>query len=113
MKTPQEKKLLSYAKDRRNTYGENSKASRKAIPLNKALALRAERHVQNRILSNSVGASDSDELTALENDVRSTKPRQWAKSPDTPLGQVVPRRLNYRSGRIGAKLARRVGKNER
>jgi hypothetical protein len=31
MKTPQEKKHLSYAKDRRNTYGENSKSSRKAI----------------------------------------------------------------------------------
>ena len=31
MKTPQEKKHLSYAKDRRNPYGENSKSSRTAI----------------------------------------------------------------------------------
>src|SRR4028119_181715 len=30
-KTPQEKKRLSYAKDRRNTYGENDKSSRKNI----------------------------------------------------------------------------------
>lgn len=35
-KTPQDKKALSYAKDRRNTYGENDKSSRKAIPARKA-----------------------------------------------------------------------------
>ena len=33
-KSPQEKKALSYAKDRRNTYGENDKSSRKNIPRN-------------------------------------------------------------------------------
>jgi len=33
-KTPQQKKAESYANDRRNTYGENDKASRKAIPRN-------------------------------------------------------------------------------
>lgn len=35
MKTPQEKKRLSLAKDRRNTFGQNSKASGKGIPLAK------------------------------------------------------------------------------
>lgn len=33
---PQEKKALSYARDRRNGYGENDKSSRKAIPARKA-----------------------------------------------------------------------------
>jgi hypothetical protein len=41
--TPQEKKRLSYQRDGRNTYGENDKASRKAIPLRKRLRARAVR----------------------------------------------------------------------
>ena len=35
-KTPQQKKRESYEKDRRNTYGENAKASCKLIPIRKA-----------------------------------------------------------------------------
>ena len=34
-RSPQEKKTLSYAKDRRNDYGENDKSSRKSIRRNK------------------------------------------------------------------------------
>ena len=34
--TPQEKKIRSYQKDRRNRYGQNDKASRKVIPARKA-----------------------------------------------------------------------------
>jgi hypothetical protein len=36
LRSPQEKKSLSCANDRRNTYRENDKASRKLIPLRKA-----------------------------------------------------------------------------
>jgi hypothetical protein len=54
-KTPQEKKRLSYENDRRNTYGENSKASRKGIPLAKARANRAERHTQDHVLATAIG----------------------------------------------------------
>jgi hypothetical protein len=35
LKSPQQKKLASLALDRRNVYGENDKASRKLIPLEK------------------------------------------------------------------------------
>lgn len=90
-KTPQEKKQLSYAKDRRNTYGENSKASRKSIPLSKALDKRAERHAQDQALSAALSASDADELVDVEVRVKDTKPRQWKKSPDEPLGDVLSR----------------------
>ncbi|MFC4930734.1 hypothetical protein [Massilia sp. GCM10023247] len=93
-KTPQEKKRLSYEKDRRNTYGENSKASRKGIPLAKARANRAERHKQDHVLATAVGVEDNDALAAVENLVRNTEPRYWRKSPDTPLGQVLDRRAN-------------------
>jgi hypothetical protein len=94
MKTPQEKKSISYQKDRRNTFGENSKASRKGIPLSKALSIRAERHSQDHILSETLKAKDDELLALIENDVRSTKPRQWRKTPDKPLGEVLARRLS-------------------
>lgn len=93
MKTPQEKKSLSYQKDRRNTYGENSKASRKNIPLSKALAIGAERHSQDHILLETLKANDEEQLALIENSVRSIKPRQWRKSADKPLGEVLARRL--------------------
>jgi hypothetical protein len=37
LRSPQEKKALSYELDRRNAYGQNDKAARKAIPLRKAM----------------------------------------------------------------------------
>jgi hypothetical protein len=92
MKTPQQKKSLSYAKDRRNTFGENSKASRKGIPLAKARANRAERHAQDRLLSAAVVSDGEEHLTAVETEVKGTKPRQWRKSPDKPLGVVLSKR---------------------
>ncbi|WP_194828528.1 hypothetical protein [Nocardia sp. XZ_19_231] len=42
-RSPQEKKSLSYAKDRRNGYGENDKSSRKNIPRNKRIRNRVDR----------------------------------------------------------------------
>lgn len=87
--TPQLKKQLSYAKDRRNTYGENSKSSRKNIPLSKALDIRSERRAKNSALATAVAATNIDQLDAAENMMRATKLRQWRKSPDEPLGQVL------------------------
>jgi len=92
MTTPQEKKRLSYAKDRRNTYGENSKASRKGIPLSKAKSIRADRHAQETLLATATIASSPDELSDVELQVRTVGPRQWKKSPDKPLGEVLARR---------------------
>ena len=92
MATPQEKKELSYKKDRRNTFGENSKASRKGIPLAKARANRAERHEQDHLLAEATISENDEQFTAVENLVKSTKPRQWKKSPDKPLGEVLERR---------------------
>jgi hypothetical protein len=92
IKTPQEKKRLSYEKDRRNTFRENSKASRKGIPLTKARANRAERHAQDHILAAAVHLANSDDLAAVENLVRGTEPRDWRKMPDMPLGEVLNRK---------------------
>ena len=112
MKTPQEKKRLSYAKDRRNTYGENSKASRKSIPLHKAREIRAERHAQNTRLTQSLGVAEVDTLEAVENDVRAAPPRTWRKYPDKPLGVFVARKLARREQSVGAKIARRTRAKE-
>jgi len=107
MKTPQEKKRLSYAKDRRNRFGENSKASRKAIPLRKALDLRAERHAQDKVLAQSKKVGSAGEFEELENELRATPRRKWRKSPDRPLGEVVPKVIAQRSFRVGSRIARR------
>jgi hypothetical protein len=73
-RTLQEKKALSYARDRRNAYGENDKATRKAIPLNKRLAARAHRAKAN---------------DALRNDREPERMRHshWRKLADIPLGE--------------------------
>lgn len=86
-KTPQEKKRLSYAKDRRNVFGENSKASRKGIPLAKARANRADRHEQNRMLETVTNVASEDVFVGVEVRVRSSKLRQWKKTPDKPLSE--------------------------
>lgn len=102
--TPQNKKRLSYAKDRRNTYGENSKSSRKNIPLSKALGIRAERHAQETLVAQAVRTPTPEAMDAIENEVRTTKPRQWRKSPDEPLGDVLKRdgkRLNKSKSEFG------------
>jgi hypothetical protein len=41
-RTPSEKKAISYSRDRRNVYGENSKSSRNSIRVRKRLRVRAE-----------------------------------------------------------------------
>ena len=106
-KTPQEKKELSYAKDRRNIYGRNDKASRKLIPLRKAQANRSYRHKVNGVLALVIenGAEDSD---SLETSARSIMGERWKKIPDQPLGEVTTRRLKRRETHAGnGKTARK------
>lgn len=91
-RSPQEKKALSYAKDRRNTYGENDKASRKLIPLRKAQESRQSRRKVAQELS---GLSQLDEEAAatVESSIRHDVQRVggWRKSADEPLGEVLNR----------------------
>jgi hypothetical protein len=96
MKTPQEKKRLSLKKDRRNTYGENSKSSRTGIPLQKAKAHRSDRHRQDLLLQNLPDPKNEDALVALENSVKGQAPSPWRKHPDTPLGEVLDRQTEWK-----------------
>ena len=96
-KSPQEKKQLSYTKDRRNFYGENDKSSRKNIPRNKRNRHRSERQRGQQQLSAALGAVDED--VEVDLDDRLTRTRRgihWRKAPDEQLGVYVANRLKRR-----------------
>ena len=106
-KTPQEKKRLSYEKDRRNTYGENDKSSRKNIRRRKRYPNRANRRNARQSLSAAVGAADATPLEQAEAALKHRRPKRWRKRADSPLGLVVPRKLKRRvqTGIISAEEA--------
>jgi hypothetical protein len=96
--TPQEKKRLSYERDRRNTYGENDKSSRKNIPRGKRLASRAARRsasvalldVRGRVDTLGVveGYGDPDVVDGAPADraeqrIAGRRPPRFRKWPDT------------------------------
>src|SRR6266849_3795152 len=95
-KTPQDKKQLSYERDRRNVYGEAPHAARKAIPLRKALRNRANRHVANQSVDYQGPAPDEDLADELESRVHHRVPQEWEKYPDAPLGEVIANKSRKR-----------------
>ena len=99
-KTPQEKKALSYAKDRRNTFGQNDKASRKIVPLRKAQVNRVYRRKLNEVLDRVVGEG-LENADTIENTARSIKRQDWKKVSDEPLAEVVERKLDRRKSHAG------------
>ena len=96
-RTPQEKKRLSYARDRRNVYGEAPHAARKNIPLRKAVRNRANRHYASQQLTYEGVGFDEELADAIESRVRQKAPLEWEKWPDAPLGEVVARKYRNRA----------------
>ncbi|HEY0233132.1 MAG TPA: hypothetical protein VGC55_17930 [Dokdonella sp.] len=92
IKTPSEKKSLSLTLDRRNSYRENDKASRKGIPLSKARSHRNERRSVEHELA-AVSSLSGEGIEVIEANVRSTarlkKVSAFRKWPDKPLGDVI------------------------
>jgi hypothetical protein len=104
VKTPQDKKRQSYELDRRNTYGENEKSSRKNIPRSKQLSHQDERRSVRQVLVSAQGGvtcevADEAQSQALIKG-RMKKLKGFRKSPDSPLGEVVKRRLRKRAADI-------------
>ena len=95
-KSPQEKKKLSYERDRRNCYGEAPHAARKSIPLRKALRNRANRHYQNQQLNYQGPIPDEDFVDELELMIYHRVPQEWEKYPDAPLCEVVAKKSRER-----------------
>jgi hypothetical protein len=93
IKNPAEKKRLSLERERRNRYGENSKASRKAIPRGKQRRHMNERRGVGEVLAPLKGQVQEDEATEAEllvkTRITNTKRRGFKKRPDTPLGVVL------------------------
>jgi hypothetical protein len=107
-KSPQEKKAHSLVRDRRNTYGNNQKAARKAIPLHKALENRRSRHQHNQELS-QLELLDEARADLVESSAKRGTYRigGWRKSADEPLGDVIERALSARTSRVGRKIRAR------
>ena len=103
-RSPAEKKALSYAKDRRNCYGENDKASRKAIPRSKAKGHRADRRKAAGALKQHE-VMDEDQAALVENELVNDlgRHKRWTKEPDRSLGEYVDRQKAKRQNRIGRK----------
>jgi hypothetical protein len=96
-RSPQEKKALSYAKDRRNDYGENDKSSRKNIRRNKRIPNRADRHRARQVLATQP-AEHAEATLAAKKSMWLTK--RWRKWRDVPLADVLIHQLRRRA-RLG------------
>ena len=92
-RAPQQKKLLSYQKDSRNTYAEARSVARKAIRLRKALARRALRRAETVALTAALHDPAADTVVARSGS------RSWRKLPDAPLAKYAAQRLSRAPGR--------------
>jgi hypothetical protein len=91
---PQEKKLLSYAKDGRNTVAESRSIAHKTVAKRKATANRALRRAEAVASAEAVRSpEDSDGFVAR------IGRKSWQKIPDAPLGEFVAARLRNRKAR--------------
>ncbi len=83
---PRKKKEESLKHDRRNTYGENDKSSRKSIRRRKRLVNQIYRHKVNQVL-------ETNDTDAAEGSVAEIQRPYWKKSPDQRLGDVLRKDL--------------------
>jgi HTH-type transcriptional regulator/antitoxin HigA len=95
-KSPQQKKKLSLQLDRRNTYGENAKASRKNVPRSKRDSQKAMRRSMNTPLQSLRGKATEDFAVDRGPESRTkgiAKNRsRFRKVPDESLGTVLDRK---------------------
>jgi hypothetical protein len=111
--SPQEKKLLSYERDRRNHYGENDKASRKLIPARKRRVVRSYRRATKKEIPKNALVRSHDDLVDAETRVLAVRRHWWKKWPDMPLGQFISQRQNMRVQREGRKKQAQAARKNR
>lgn len=107
-RSPQEKKALSYERDRRNGYGESDKGSRKTIPARKAGENRRDRRKVNQslVILPTVEAAAGEMIESdAANDV--FRVGGWTKAPDIPLADHIEKKTGGRISRFGRKDAAR------
>jgi hypothetical protein len=100
-RSPQEKKALSYAKDRCNDYGENDKSSRKSIRRNKRTPNRADRHRERQVLGAATAPITAEAAEQAETKLQAKKSmwltKRWRKWRDAPLADIVVYKLRRRA----------------
>jgi hypothetical protein len=105
IKSPAEKKRQSLARDRRNTFGEGTHASRKSIPRRKAMQHQQERHAANQALGGALRSTSVESLDSIEGKVSSASRLKrlsgFRKLADEPLGRVIKRKQAGRVVRAG------------
>jgi hypothetical protein len=84
---PQEKKAASYARDRRNSYGQSHGGSLKGIRRHKHVEARVGRRLAHQLL----GQVRNEPETDLSEDARiNSRPvKRWEKYADQPLGLLL------------------------
>ena len=96
--TPQKKKVLSYAKDGRNTVAESRSRANKAITKRKAKASRALRRAESVVSADARRDPDADVFVAR------ARRKSWRKVPDAPLAEFVAARLRNRAAPTGRSI---------
>jgi hypothetical protein len=100
IKSPTEKKALSYDRDRRNSYGESPHSSRKNIRRGKQRTHQEARRVATQVLARAINDNSDDSACEIENDVlTATKVVElngFKKKPDIPLRVIIARKLRGR-----------------
>lgn len=86
-RSPQEKKRLSYLKDRRNNYGENDKSSRTSIRTRKRAVNTANRRREHLVLAEFGTSTASGDAEAVEMAFHRWRTKSWRKFPDAPSGR--------------------------
>lgn len=86
--TPQQKKRRSLQRDCRNCFGQNDKASRKAIPRRKAIQNREFRRAAKQTL-----AHRGVDLDILSEEVGGIARGKWKKTADARLGNMLRGKL--------------------
>jgi hypothetical protein len=94
---PQEKKTSSLKYDRRNTYGENAKASRKNIAKGKQISHQRERRaIAQNLVALSGLPPNEESMMVTEHAAKTTERRlkrlRFKKVADEPLGVVIERK---------------------
>lgn len=102
-RTPQEKKRLSYEKDRRNAYGESNKGSRRSIRFRKRWVNQTYRSSVKQLVGQGVSVksaneqTEQDRLERIDGQIRSHQRKFWKKSPDISLKDFVRRQFARRA----------------
>jgi hypothetical protein len=110
-RSPQEKKRLSYERDRVNTYGQNDKASRSAIRRNKRIDERTLRRATKPLIKKIARAEDDTVNSDTRVSVATSKKLRhgrWRKIQDCPIGVLLDNRPMKRSDGADRKRTRNV-----